>query len=330
MAKCLNPSTVLNPRYKKMLANEFANYTRDVVGYDNCIFLSNVGFVPPDYYIDIPCGTCYHCLKNKRNYWISRLLVEMDQHKESTFITLTLDDFYLEKFKGDYKTPIKLYIDRLRKALGFRPRYWIVSELGDEEKYSGRLHYHGIFFGTSKETLSFALQRMKWTYGISYFGYVHTKTAYYLTKYLVKQQPKEDYKPFILCSKGIGSAYVSQSNLNKILNGFDMKLFIEVHGRRFPIAPYFKNKFFNDDIKLCNMLNTANAVIDLKVFNGITYYDDIAYRRAVDSYYRRTLVDGLSVEREKRIYNNYSFVPNTSFSPQNYFVELQLKLFENE
>ena len=309
-----------------MLRKQFADYCSINVGLDNCIYIQGVGFVPPDYYINIPCGTCYHCLQNKRRYWVSRLLVEIDQHRECSFITLTFDDENLLKFKGDYKYPLKLYLDRLRKHLGYRPRYWFTTELGDEEKYSGRLHFHGIFFGTSKETLSFAVQRNKWAYGISYVGYVQYKTAYYLTKYLLKQQPSEDYKPFIMCSNGIGSALVSDSTRSKIIDGFDFKPFIELHGKKFPISPYYKAKLFNSDILLCNMINRSNELKKSVYFRGSNYSNDVQLKRAKEHYFVQTLLDGLSLPLKPiKTYSNKDIVGNSEFLVNNILKTNQLK-----
>lgn len=284
---------------------QLLNYCCDVIGVEHCKIVSDYEVYPPDYYIQIPCGTCYHCLQNKRRYWVLRLLVEIEQHKENTFVTLTFDDENLAKFKGDYKRPLKLYVDRLRKALGYRPRYWFISELGDEEKFTGRFHIHGIFFGTSKEKLSYALQRIKWTYGISYFGRVQFKTAYYLTKYLLKQQPKDDYKPFIMCSHGIGLAYVNKDRFEKLVNGLDFQSWLEFHGRKFPISPYYKSKFMSDELSLIRMINNSKIVKRDWNFRNIEYLDELSYLKANYAYYQQTLNDGLSEKPKERKHVNH-------------------------
>lgn len=278
---------------------ELLNYCIDKVGVQYCDVRSDYEVYPPDYWINIPCGTCYHCLKNKRNYWVFRLLNEFLQHKQSTFVTLTLDDESLSKFKEDYKKPLKLYIDRLRKALGYRPRYWFISELGDEEKYTGRLHYHGFFWGTDKDTLNYALQRSKWSYGVSWFGYVHTKTVYYVTKYVVKQQPKDDYKPFILCSNGIGASYLTKANFDKLLNNFDTKNYLEFYGKKFPVSPYYRYKFFDDELLLTLHQNQWAQGYKPKLdFRGVVYRSDFDAEKAKRKYYLQTLNDGLSLPKK--------------------------------
>lgn len=310
---------------------ELYEYCRDVIGFQNCVFDKNCYTPkPPDYYFSIPCGTCYHCLKNKRSYWVFRLLTELEQYKQNTFVTLTLTDENLLAFKGDYKRPLKLYLDRLRKALGFRPRYWFISELGDEVHYSGRLHYHGIIFDTDKDKLSYALQRSKWSYGFSYFGYVQYKTAYYLTKYLTKQQPKEDYKPFILCSNGIGASYITEDNFVKLLNNFEPRSFIEFHGKKFPLSPYYRYKFFDQDILLCNMLNRFNSVQKNQYrFRGIDYTNPKSYLLAVDRYYKQTISDGLSLPVKCRVKNYIFYKTENRFNPFDIEFKQQLTLFEN-
>lgn len=308
-----------------MTSWQLLNYCVDVIGAQNCDIRSDYEVYPPDYWIQIPCGTCYHCLKNKRNYWVFRLLQELVSHKESTFVTLTLDDESLSKFKGDYKRPLKLYIDRLRKALGYRPRYWFISELGDEGKYTGRLHYHGFFFGTDKKTLNFALQRSKWSYGVSWFGYVKTNSIYYVTKYVVKQQPRDDYKPFIFCSNGIGACYVTQRNFERLLNNFDPLKYVEFYGKKFPISPYYKRKFFNEDLQLIFRINRYNTAKSSNIFRGIRYIDDLSYLKAMRRYYESTLRDGLSVFKPKR-FIDYNHI-DVDYTSHHFSTYKDLKLF---
>lgn len=303
---CLSPSRIKNRRYAKMSKRElqeyslsrFGNYaircTENIYEYGGKTRYSSV-ILPPDYYIEIPCGICFDCLKRKRNEWCVRLLYEIDAHKQNSFVTLTFDDEYLEKFKDDYKRPLKLYIDRLRKALGYRPRYWFIPEKGDEVKYSGRFHYHGIFFGTSREDMNFALMREQWMYGHSWIGYVNPKTASYCTKYLLKFQ--NDFKPFILCSNGIGKTYLkSRKDIeNWHTNNYEPRMYIERYGRKYPMSQYYKRKIFGEENLFCLSLNRLTSFVKFeKKVKGVSYYSQDMYEIARNNYYLLTLKLGLS------------------------------------
>ena len=284
-----------------MTRTELNVFMRDRIGFDNCVpanvlpdcKVPSSQLVPPDYYLEVPCGKCVGCKKKHRLGWSIRLLQEIDNHSASTFLTLTLDDKYYSEFRSDPKRPLKLYIDRLRKELGFRPRYFFVSELGDEKEHTGRLHYHGIIFGTDVKRLPYSLQRGKWNYGISYTLPVSHKTANYLTKYLLKGT--KDYKPFILCSNGIGSSYVNRKHFDWHLNSFDFRDWIMFNGSRYPLPQYYLRKFYSEDILLVRMLNRFRDQTPRKWYlNGQEFDDKRVYDLARKNYYRWTLRVGLS------------------------------------
>lgn len=272
---CLKPITIINPRYRKLLKTpkKFFEYLRDTLGYEHCFYNSTdmtmpKGYLPIDYKISVPCGKCAECRKEKRLAWSHRLAVEVMQHKESMFLTLTLDDEYLEQFKGCPKRPLLLFIDRLRKHLGYRPKYFFVSELGEKTK---RLHYHGVIFGTSRSSIPFELIRGKWQYGIVWLApFCNVKTANYITKYMLKDD--KGYKPFMLCSNGIGVAYVNNQNKNRFINNFDFNRYTKLGSAYYPLHRYYQDKFLDDDLRLFMMLNNKYDISPNKyVFHKIEY-----------------------------------------------------------
>lgn len=282
-----------------MTSMQLLNYCVDVIGPQYCDVRSDYEVYPPDYYIKVPCGTCFSCLKRKRLEWSFRLLQEIRQHKESTFVTLTFSNEYLEEFKDNPKRPLMLYIDRLRKALGYRPRYWFISELGDDDKYTGRLHFHGIFFGTSRKTLNFHLQRNKWKYGNVWLGYVNFKTANYVTKYMLKFQ--KDYKPIMLLSNGIGLSYISKRSLDYHLNNFDPRMYCVFLGQKYPLSNYYKTKLFDEHIKLCFMINRYFDNSPKEYYlNGFKFTDARLYENYRKSYYNDSLRCGTSLPIKPR------------------------------
>lgn len=286
-------------------------YCRDYFGFDSCILSdrmdpndNKLSWFPPDYYISVPCGKCAECRKNKRNGWVIRLLKEIHSHSSSTFVTLTLDDEYLAKFNGDPKKPLKLYIDRLRKALGFRPRYFFVDELGDASHHSGRLHYHGIIFGTTEHNIRYAMQRQKWKYGFVWLEPCDDKKAHYVTKYILK--PQQNFKQFILCSNGIGAGYVTDAIKEFHLNNFDPIFCVTRNGFKYPLPPYYRSKIFTDEIKAVFTINRLNETSFERVFRGHTFTDEFSYKNALNSFYQWTIEHNLSVVDkliDKHLYN---------------------------
>lgn len=81
-------------------------------------------------YKEIPCGHCIGCRLDYSRQWADRCLLEMKQHKESYFVTLTYDDEHLPK--NEYvdtetgccgtvatldKKAMQLFLKRLRKII---------------------------------------------------------------------------------------------------------------------------------------------------------------------------------------------------------------------
>lgn len=280
-------------------------------------------YFPPDYLLKVPCGKCAECRKSKRLQWSIRLINEIRSHDENHFITLTLDDASLKRFKKTPKKPLMLYIDRLRKNIGFRPKYFFVSELGET---NNRLHYHGIIFGVSKDKLPFTTERDKWKYGHVWIGYCNDKTANYITKYILKDDV--NYKPFILCSNGIGISYLDKKNISSWhINGFDFRDYINHNGTMYPLPVYYKNKLYNDDVKLVKMLNNVYDVGPFeRYFNGITYTDKLAHYKALKRFYEWTLSQKLSIKPKFIDYGKLHFsktrtTEDSTFESQFKFVQ---------
>lgn len=263
---CLKPISIKNPRYKDFDKLELSAYCRDKIGYDNCVYNSldaslPIGFLPPDYYITVPCGRCVECLRTKRRSWAFRIMNEVVNHKDSTFVTLSLDNENLARFDDEPKKPIKLFIDRLRKALGYRPRYFFVSEYGDDQKYTGRLHYHGIIFGTDLSTCSYTLIRETWNYGISWLERLKgVKAANYCAKYMYKQFG--DKRTFMMCSNGIGLSYVSSKSRMEYINNMAFNGYVKVGRFNYPLHRYYTEKFLadNEDLRIAKMINNYTTI----------------------------------------------------------------------
>ena len=308
---CLNPKQIINPRYKEGGYKKRLIYCRDYFGFDNSILMSDpltgsLSWYPPDYYIKVPCGMCAECKRIKRNGWSIRILHESRCHKHSAFVTLTLSPSSLKRFEKCPKEPLKLYIDRLRKSLGFRPRYIFVPELGDDTE---RLHYHGIIFGAEESRITYNAIKKAWKYGIVTVSGLTDKRCSYVSKYMLKQT--KDFKAFVMCSNGIGKSYVTEANAIKHLNGFDPKLYIDFNGCKYSLPAYYKDKFFSPEIKAILLVNRLNDSSPFeKVFHGHIFNDEYSYQKALTSFYDWTLRQGLSntediIPQELKLFNPF-------------------------
>ena len=116
--------------------------------------------------IDIPCGQCIGCRLDYSNQWASRCLLEMQQHDQNCFITLTYDEehvpmsYYCTLEDHQERASMTLNMDdltlfwkRLRKELektGKNFRYYAAGEYGD---LYARPHYHALLFGFMPDDL---------------------------------------------------------------------------------------------------------------------------------------------------------------------------------
>lgn len=314
---CLHPLTIKNPRYKKLgeLGSQqyISRYARDdprlqiykgsvLVSdwYEDEVRIPRYKYIIPDEYIQVPCGKCANCQKNKRLQWSVRLLIESRNYTQNCFVTLTIAPKYYKEVFADPKKYLKLYIDRLRKRLGYRPKYFIVPEIGQDQEYTNRLHFHGIIFDTPESKIPYSVIRDLWHYGIADTGYCNDKTCNYVVKYILKDYSKElgiDFKPFVFCSNGIGKSYLDDlSNKSKWhINNFDFRDYIMFGNCRYPLPVYYRDKLYSESVKFYKMLNNRFDESPFEiVFNGTTYNDRRAFVTARSSFYDWTLFHNLS------------------------------------
>ena len=116
----------------------------------------------------LPCGHCESCRLAYRKDWAVRCEMESMLHRDSCFVTLTLDD---EHFKTlPLKADIQYFLHKLRDSYGIQCRYFACGELGSR---TGRAHYHMILFGYIPDDLKF--------FGLSKAGFP-TFTSKFLKK----------------------------------------------------------------------------------------------------------------------------------------------------
>lgn len=162
-------------------------------------------------YIELPCGHCRECKKEKANKWAFRCACEALEHESNLFITLTYDNAHIRKEAN--KKDFQKFIKDLRN-LGFKFRYFLCGEFGE---HTHRFHGHALLFGLKLDDLKpagfsgkfrvFTSETIAkvWNKGFHSIGIAQAgAVGQYIAKYTLKNL--DDQKGFILMSKkpGIG------------------------------------------------------------------------------------------------------------------------------
>lgn len=171
---------------------------------------------PLRYYLEVPCGTCYECRKNKARQWSYRCMAEAMEHDQSYFLTLTY-----EKAPEDYevlKDDFQRFIHSLRFAHQFR--YFACLEFG--ENNTKRAHFHILAFGLKLDRRLFHRVGVSsghplyttdeitdiWKKGIISVGdAAPSDVGNYIAKYTIKSEGRKG-KLFYSLKPGIGMHYL--------------------------------------------------------------------------------------------------------------------------
>jgi hypothetical protein len=149
---------------------------------------------------NLPCGQCIGCRLKYSQEWAVRLMHENEMHEESCFITLTMNNEYLESRENPYsldKSEFQKFMKRLRKRYGKQIRYFHCGEYGEK---NNRPHYHAIIFGMDFEDKELFSVRDEirlytsetlaelWPHGFVTIGSVTMESCAYVARYVCKKQ----------------------------------------------------------------------------------------------------------------------------------------------
>lgn len=232
---CLRPIVIDNPRFNpKELINE-RNRPK----------------------INVPCGKCEFCLSNKRQQWSFRLNAEANYARSAFFVTLTYNDAHLPKDGIANKRDVQNFFKRFRKSIpDYKIKYFLVSEYG--ETY-GRVHYHMLLFNYpyDREILRKHLKRSWQLSDPEMFdtqrsgepiGNVTPASIGYVCKYCLSTlQNGNGLKNFMLCSKGLGLDYLTDTTIDYLrthLDGIGV-----VNQIRTSLPRYYAEKVYDDEMK---------------------------------------------------------------------------------
>lgn len=262
---CLYPKRYINKKYTATEKNGGVIPTLPVIGTDEQgepIYDERVLF------IEIPCGQCEECRKQKTREWQVRLTEELKEHKYPYFITLTFDPKELKQLchksrLGECNAvcayAVRHMLERYRKDHKKSLRHWLITELGHEG--TERIHMHGLLF--SDEPLTFMESKEEhfytwkyWKYGMIYVGdYCTLRTINYIVKYINKIDT--DHKGFngqILASPGIGKQFLErlqkyESTMYRYKPKQTKDYYLLPTGSKIKLPTYYKNKLFTEDEK---------------------------------------------------------------------------------
>jgi len=237
---CLYPKLIKNPKY---IANKKNKGNIPILKDKRCE------------YVPVGCGKCIECMKQKSRNWMIRLQEEIKSDNSGYFVTLTFSteslislskSINLTGYELDNeisKLGVRYFLERWRKKYKKSIKHWLVTELGHGT--TEHVHIHGLLYTKNPEDISNI-----WNYGYVFIGdYVNIKTINYIVKYVSKiDKQHSQYKPIILCSKGIGRAYFVRSDwhLNKFKGSKTNELYKNAQGYKIALPIYYRNKIYDE------------------------------------------------------------------------------------
>lgn len=205
----------------------------------------------------LPCGNCLGCRTNRAQAWALRCHLELQDHNDASFTTLTYEESTLPLTLQ--RRELTLWLKRLRKRTEThqtRIRFFATGEYGDR---THRPHYHAILYGLAATPYTDRLIQDTWGKGhtrteaatpasISYVaGYCNKKIGYRREPHeRVDTETGEVYTwqpPFIQMSRrpGIGA------NAKQFLQSWS--LYAIKDGHKMPVPRYFKEHYKNTATK---------------------------------------------------------------------------------
>lgn len=239
--------------------------------------------------LTVPCGKCLFCRIHKRKEWSVRMLHELGEHNDNSFITLTYQDCNLPDNSSLSCRHLQLFFKRLRKNLdGRRIKYFACGEYGPR---TNRPHYHAILFGVGlsrddkgavKESWHFADWNNKYISRKS-FGLAEPDSIRYVAQYIDSKLSgalaDEVYRHtgrepvFRLLSRGLGARYCDRISSRIADQGY-----ITVNGVKHSIPRYYIKRL---GINASDLQSEQAYIREADVMHKLTGFDysyDEAYK----------------------------------------------------
>ena len=168
----------------------------------------------PDYGF-VACRNCWQCSETKVDDWVGRNIAESKSCVAAHAVTLTyghdLTSGDIDHIRAAVLTysDVQKYLKYLR-ADGFPVRYFVVGEYGSMK---GRAHWHILLYWQEQvpdHVLKENFKQKHWPHGWSYWDDVHSGSARYACKYLLKDPEdshKQSFGPKVSKNPALGDFY---------------------------------------------------------------------------------------------------------------------------
>lgn len=222
--------------------------------------------------LEVPCGRCIECLKQRVNSWYVRLMAERKVSESGYFITLTYDNQFLPytddgEITLNYRD-IQLFFKRLRKLQSAKYpnakkiRYFAVGEYGT---IGDRPHYHMLLFNV----VDIEDVEKAWKNGLIHVGELNDKTTFYTLKYALKygrKWKKSEYENTrviekALMSKGLGFEFLTDG-IKKFYKEDVTRPIIMLGNKKLPLPRYYRDKLFTETEKSVRALKIQKKFSD--------------------------------------------------------------------
>lgn len=266
--------------------------------------------------VTIKCGVCKECRQQKVNEWLTRLNEEFKKEVKKIFVTLTFTDEALNKLPSEpneaAKRAVRLWMYRINKSERKTIRYFLRTELGDEN--TERLHMHGAIWHEEESLLKKAIEL--WRYGIVDVGEVNEKSLKYTVKYIWKPDEKHpNFKGVTIASKKIGSEWCESEDAKRIQKRTDLQEYIkDDKGYKHGIPNYWRGKIFSDEEREKRMLinrEKRTKFIDGEKFIIKNNKEAENYQKTLE--FRRKQLETMGFQKPKIKKQFGSIEPNTDF-----------------
>lgn len=241
-------------------------------------------------FVEIPCGKCVSCRRLNAARWSDRLMLELQDHQESCFLTLTYDDEHItwvNDASGDSddiiytlnKRDFQLFMKRLRKRIEPKKvRFFACGEYGET---TFRPHFHVILFGWCPSDLIQFKKNFQndilyiseelssiWQNGNVLVGKVTQNSCRYVARYCMKKAFGVDalfyekmgvLPEFIEMSRkpGIGRKYF-ELHYDEIAKYKTINVSTDTGGISMSIPPYYVNLIESVDPDLYREIKLSN------------------------------------------------------------------------
>lgn len=224
-------------------------------GKRGLVFNPRDGFT--DRPLQVPCGKCVGCSKERAKIWGIRMYHEASQHERNSFVTLT----YAQPPAKIDKRDLQCFFKRLRKLRAVR--YFACGEYGT---LTHRPHYHAVIFGEDFRGGAIQINDTLWSNdelsdswgkGIVSAGDVTLQSCMYVAGYVNKKAGDPDTFNLMSRRPGIGHSW-----LDKYASDIERTEVISIEGREYSVPKKYLEWREFDKLKAKRKAHYANRTPD--------------------------------------------------------------------